>query len=258
MNRRKPRGGENPAFTDRLVTEITGVAYYDGNENPDAVSQDRFFYDDRKRLERWISTGENYRSELRFIHESDRRIGICGEWISYGRTESIAARIDLDAAGLPVGVDYAEEYFRFGHENGQLALQTDPHGQTVTYDWSGGDLTSVRVTPNPYPQPGEYVESSIYGSDPDITNLDLNYFAYGTEYFALIVERGVGQMLGMAGFFGRNAHYVKENQLRGGDHGRYRWTFDPEGYPTGWTVDYQPESAPEKNTRWQYTIRYND
>lgn len=259
-------GGNSGAFNDRLITEIVGVEYYDGYENRpyERRQRDRFFYDDQRRLDRWVSTHtDTYGSRgfnLQFFYESEDLISIFGEWQSYGQTDPIVAEIDLDAAGRATRVVMDEKEYTFHYTNGQLSRRIDYQGYTSQYAWMEGDLTAIRVSPSPYTQYNPYVETCTYGSVPNITNLDLNHLAYGTEYFSVFVDQ-VGTMLGLAGCFGRNAHYVTGNYLDPENDGvriAIGWTFDRNGYPTGWRSDYTDIGASEKNSGWEYTIYYED
>lgn len=271
-NRRKTRGGV-PPYTDRLITEIVGVEYYDGYENRpyERHSCDQFFYDDKKRLTRCISTHydlygySNSRLDLKFYYESDDRISISADWQGVsGKPDIIMAEIDLNGSGKAIRVaetmDEKDRDYTFYYTNGQLSRSIDWRGYTSEYAWTDGDLTAIRVTPSPYTWLTPYVETCTYGSAPNITNLDLNHLAYGTEYFSVFVNH-VGSMLGLAGCFGRNAHYVTGNYLDPENDGveiAIDWAFDRNGYPIGWRADYTDKGASEKNSGWEYTIYYEE
>lgn len=258
-------GGGNAPYTERLVSEITGVEYYDGYENKPyrRHAREQFFYDDEKRLDRWISTREWGGHDYQFFYESEDHISIFGDrWTDASAREAVVAEIDLNAAGLAESVDLGDDYtYAFRYAGGRLSQRIDPRGYTTTYTWKNGDLTAIGVFPNPYPsQSGDYLETCRYSDEPMRTNLDLNHLAYGTEYYSIFVNR-IGAMLGIAGFFGRNAHYVAGNYLDPDADGvrvDIRWKFDADGYPTGWTADYWDLGASEKDSGWEYTIRYEN
>lgn len=250
------------ASTERLITEIVGVEYYDGYENKpyQRNHREQFFYDDQKRLDRWISTWNDGGHDLEFFYESEDHISIFGDKWSGDRREAIVAEIDLDAAGHAVRIINGDESYTFHYSNGRVSQRNDWQGYTTTYSWSRDDLTAIGVSPSPYPQYEPYRESCNYGDMQNRTNLDLNYLAYGTEYFTVFAN-SVGTMLGLAGFFGSSAHYVTGNYLDPTGRGvkiDIRWTFDGQGFPVAYTWDVRNMATPKGDTGWKYTIYYDD
>lgn len=260
--------------SERLITEISGVEYFDAYDNQaDGRSIDRFYYDDRDRLVRWVSDGgEMYKSDLELTYLSPDRISISGVRTSMGVEEPILAEVNLES-GRVVRVDYTDEgtghrneiyQFSYSASDGTLAgCLLPPEGVSATqYEmscvWSQGDWISLFLTPNPYSQNEIYEEQCRYGTRVNRANLDLNYLTYGTEFFSVLINQ-VSEMLGLAGLFGRNTHCVELSQRVGSDaQTRIHWEYDQLGYPVEWSVEFVDEQYPETNNSWRYTIHYDD
>lgn len=249
----------NPGAGGRKITEIIGV--FDHPNYSDGVSQqyrerNLFTYDDRGRLDRWVCTSSNgSSSDLQFFYESDSHISVFGTQLYEDGEESVVAEIDLNAAGKVTRITDLEDHDQtYYYSNGLLSRSVDERGYTMNYTWSGGDLTAIRVAPHPYGSSGEYVETAGYGPMLNIANLDLNHLAYATEYYSCMFSDGyVSNFIGMAGLFGRNAHYMTDSSDRNFD---IEWTFDAAGYPTELHVVYWWDSKIEMEIH--YTIYYND
>lgn len=250
--------GEAPGAGGRKITEIIGVFDYPNASEASRQVRERnqFLYDDEGRLDRWICTRNDTRSiDLQLFYESDSHISVFGTRLYEDGEESVVAEIDLNAAGKATRItdldDHDQSYY---YSNGLLSRSVDERGYTMSYTWTGGDLTAIRVDPSPYGSSKEYVETAGYGPAANIANLDLNHIAYETEYYSCMFSDGyVSQFIGMAGLFGRSAHYMTASSDRNFD---IEWTFDANGYPTELHVVYWWDSKIDMEVR--YTIYYND
>ncbi|MDE6622795.1 MAG: hypothetical protein K2K30_00135 [Alistipes sp.] len=250
----------HPGAGGRKITEIVGVfnhPNYSTGISQQYQERQLFTYDNEGRLDRWVCTASNgSSSDLQCFYESDSHISVFGTRLYEDGEESVVAEIDLNAAGKVTRItdldDHDQTYY---YSNGLLSHSVDERGYTMSYTWTNGDLTAIRVDPSPYGSSKEYIETAGYGSTPNIANLDLNHLlAYPTEYYAVMFGNGlVGDFLGAAGMFGRSAHYITTSSDQDFD---IEWTFDAAGYPTELHVVYWWDSKIEMEIR--YTIYYND
>lgn len=248
----------HPGAGGRKITEIVGVFNYLNNSGGYSSSRERnlFTYDNKGRLDRWVCTASNgSSSDLQFFYESDSHISVFGTRNYAYEEESVVAEIDLDATGKVTRItdldDHDQTYY---YSNGLLSRSVNEQGYTMSYTWTNGDLTAIRVDPSPYGSSKEYIETAGYGPTPNIANLDLNHLlAYSTEYYSCMFFDGyIGQSLGAAGLFGRNSHYTTTTS----NDSNIEWTFDAAGYPTEVHIVYWWDSKIETEIR--YTIYYND
>lgn len=272
-DRESLEGGDEGS--ERLVTQIIGKEFYDGYDGIlEASSIDKFYYDDEDRLVRWVSenSSESYVSsfETELFYESPDHIYMIGT----GSDDSFVAEIDLESNRAVKVIlsesNYSNPDASFSHEyelsysNGKLVQVTfsdqsvsGPVTRQMACTWERGDWTRLTLTPSPYTDQSTYEERCQYGTKISQTNIDVNFLAYGTEFFSAFLN-ATGRMLGLAGFFGRNSHLVEQCRLSGDtSNTRVTWEFDEEGYPTGWESRFSDSQYPETNSGWRYTIQYN-
>lgn len=279
----KPENPNPPANDDKLITQIWSEGKYEENGigvgSWKSVAD--FEYDSENRV---VTVNSSYISdyagsvgcdEYSYIYTYSGNSVSCQENFANGNNEDTeSVNMMLNAEGYIIsgtGVNYrkddSHEYeytrnstFAATYANGYLTKlvenaksisQSAGHTSenewegTNEFVWSNNNLTELNYTSvNKSSISGPFNASATYGTELNITNLDLNWIVYYGEWFSCVDEYGFPAL----GLYGkRSKNLVKKETSDSYDGGdlyiyTYSWVLDADGYPVQVTIERLPRN----------------